>query len=119
LKKLIAISIRQPLVERILTGEKTEEFRGVPARIRGPVYLYATQRPLPLEEWKKTDGLADDLPLGAVVGTVEITDCRLCSNGDYAYTLANPKRLPRPVLPETEPRPIWFYPFGEDKRAKA
>ncbi|MDA8409599.1 MAG: hypothetical protein M0001_04305 [Treponema sp.] len=39
-----AISIRQPYVELILQGAKTEEYRSMPTNIRERVYLYASLR---------------------------------------------------------------------------
>jgi len=68
-----AISIRQPYVEQILTGDKTWEYRSQDTKIRERVYLYASNTPGPNAEWRKLRMEPGDLPTGKIVGTVEIT----------------------------------------------
>ncbi|MGH9621910.1 MAG: hypothetical protein ACRD45_19660 [Bryobacteraceae bacterium] len=65
------ISIRQPLVEQILTGTKKREFRSRPTRIRERVYLYATKK---LAEGAREMPALATLPKGRIVGSVEIAD---------------------------------------------
>ncbi|MEI8372183.1 MAG: SNF2-related protein [Planctomycetota bacterium] len=102
-EKLIGLSVRQPSAEEILTGEKTIEYRSIPAKIRGRIYVYASRY--------DGDGNGDDLPRGFVVGTVEIVDC-IGSGDQFEWILANPQRLPKPLPPVERPNPVWFYPFG-------
>lgn len=109
---LKALSIRQPHAERILRGLKTVEYRNSATKIRGRIYIYASN---------KLDGdaeLGDDLgvplkelPRGVVVGTVEIIDCTE-DDGQFEWHLANPVRLPEPIPPIEHPQPVWFHPFG-------
>jgi hypothetical protein len=55
---------------------------------------------------------AEEFALGAIVGSVEIVGCNRLKKGGYAWELARPKRLRRPVLPTAHPQPVWFFPFG-------
>jgi hypothetical protein len=107
---LRALSIRQRYAELILRGEKKAEYRTIPTRIRERVYIYASRKPGPQKGWVKVDKEPDELPVGVLVGTVEIVGCVM--NGDeYAWKLANPKRLRRLLTPENAPQPVWFRPF--------
>lgn len=108
-----AISIRQPWAEMILRGLKKNEFRSVPTNIRGRVYIYASLRPYMDEPWAWTrlNAKPEDLPVGKIVGTVEIVGCRRDSRYDrYAYGLARPKRLRRLRVAKNQPNPIWWIP---------
>lgn len=106
-----AISIRQPFVEQILTGQKPLEFRTVLTNIRERVYIYASLRPRTEPElWRDMTKTAADLPCGCIVGSVEIVDCKPHRNGGYAYKLANPKRLRQPLYAKNQPSPIFWYP---------
>ena len=105
-----AISIRQPFVEQILRGEKRAEYRSIPTNIRERIYLYASAKPHPNPSlWRSIDRAPGCLPAGAVVGTVEIVGCRW--NGrDYAYQLARPRRLRKPLKPRNRPQPVFWKP---------
>ena len=109
-----AISIRQPYVEAILRGVKKIEYRSVPTRIRGRVYLYASLKPGNPEYYDELGIEPGTLPTGLLVGTVEIVGCTGVP-GDYKWHLANPERLAQPLKPENQPQPVWFRPFREDK----
>ncbi len=110
-----ALSIRQPWAEQIMRGEKTIEFRGKPTNIRDTVYLYASLGRYPkYDELEIIDEVGfeiDDLPRGLIVGTVEIDDCEELDDGQYGWTLKNPKRLKKLLKPTQQPNPTWFYPF--------
>jgi ASCH domain-containing protein len=110
MKILRALSVRQPYAEQILRGTKKKEFRSVPTHIRERVYIYASKKPGPLQLFQDLRCEPGDLPTGVIVGTVEIVGCS-GSDGDYAYHLARPKRLARPLHPPRPPQPIWFRPF--------
>ncbi|MEZ5288334.1 MAG: ASCH domain-containing protein [Vicinamibacterales bacterium] len=108
-----AISIRQPWVEMILRGLKKNEFRSVPTNVRGRVYIYASLRPDEREPWAWTRlrTFPDRLPVGKIVGTVEIVGCRWDRRKGWgAYALARPKRLRRPRVARNQPNPIWWIP---------
>ena len=108
----LAISIRQPYVEQIFRGIKTDEYRSRPTNIRGRVYVYASLQPGQLKEFKRVDAEVGGLPTGVIVGSVEIAGCRYTARYQcYAYKLANPKRLTRPFRPTRRPQPMWFRPF--------
>jgi hypothetical protein len=75
MRKMRALSIRQPYAEQILRGRKRSEYRGRPTNIRERVYIYASLTPGYSEDWQKLKLEPGDLPTGVLVGTVEIKDC--------------------------------------------
>ncbi len=107
--KNLALSVRQPLAELIMTGEKKIEYRSVNTTIRGRVYVYASKTPRAdiFEEIGKEPG---DFDVGVLVGTVEIIDCKEKPTQYYWY-LADPQRLKKPRKPDNHPQPVWFKPF--------
>lgn len=125
----IALGIQQPWAELILRGVKTLEIRSQPTRQRRTIYLYASKRPSPLDAATAAARLhqieIESLPFGILVGTVEIVDCRPCTSkdqqgscvpatllkGQYAWQLAQPRRLAAPLAVRFMPYGIWFYPF--------
>ena len=105
-----AISIRQPYVELILRRRKTREYRSRPTNIRERVYLYASLRPAEWQ-WEKVRERPGELPVGVIVGTVEIVDCRWDGRAqNYAYILRHPKRLRRHLRPKGQPTPCFWRP---------
>ena len=100
------------MVEQILRGLKKKEYRGVPTRIRERVYLYASLTPGDsLADWRRIKRSPGQLPVGKILGTVEVVDCRW--NGRlrcYEYDLARPKRLKTPRTATNQPNPIWWRP---------
>ena len=109
-KPLRALSLRQPYAEAILLGKKSVEYRSRPTNIRERVYLYAAQKPGPENMWKKYKLELGSVPIGLLVGTVEVVGCKLI-DGQYHWKLARPKRLVRKIKPMNAPQPIWFRPF--------
>lgn len=107
-----ALSIRQPFVELILRRKKRAEFRSQPTRLRGRVWLYASKRPADHEpSWRKLGKTRTALPVGMIVGTVEIFDCRWDEREDsYAYVLRNPRRLRMPLVAINQPQPRFWIP---------
>jgi hypothetical protein len=107
-----AISIRQPWVELILSGEKQAEYRSRPTNIRGRVFIYASLTPAEtLTGWNKVGKQPGELPTGQIVGTVEIVDCvwdaeRKC----FAYILKKPERLAEPLFAKNQPQPVFWRP---------
>lgn len=126
---LIALGIRQPWAELILRGVKTIEVRSQHTNVRGPVYLYTSKRVAEIEPAEiairdhRLD--RDELPLGRIVGTVEIVDSQHCRAQDAAaccvprswlkdcvgWHLANPVRFEEPLSVRFLPYGVWFYPF--------
>ncbi|MDR2687713.1 MAG: methyltransferase domain-containing protein [Oscillospiraceae bacterium] len=105
-----ALTLWQPWAQYIVTGEKRVETRGWPTKIRGEIAVHAAKR-----KPDKTIRFAD-LPLGAIVGTVEIMDCVPIeelygsqydtplersygdwAQGRYGWILRNPKRFEMPI----------------------
>ncbi len=132
----IALAIQQPWAELILRGIKTLEIRSQPARLRGTIYLYASKRPSPLpaaevaaRRWKIEIA---SLPLGKLVGTIDLIDCRpsrpvdhqaACVpaellNGQFVYQLDRPQRFAAPRLVRFLPYGVWFYPFKRRPRVE-
>lgn len=108
-----ALSIRQPHAEAILRGVRKIEHRSGPTKVRGRIYVYASQSRYSavdeagmLEDYGIADVEADDLPRGVLVGTVELFDCK---DGDWH--VRNPERLDTFVKPKNHPQPVWFDPF--------
>jgi hypothetical protein len=114
-----AISIRQPFVELILRGSKRKEFRSRPTRVRGPVYIYASLKPNGhIPSWRKLGLLSEPLPMGVIVGTVEIVDCKPVTDGGYAWILKNPLRLRKHLKPKNQPQPSFWFPVFRNSRPK-
>ena len=106
----IAISIRQPWVELILTGRKTIEVRSWATQHRGELWLHAgtTRDSKLVRKFSFTEG---ELQFGALVGVCELRDCiefdkdswdlwrsQHLNEGDlngrlYAWLLGNPNRI--------------------------
>lgn len=109
-----AISIRQPYVEEILCGIKKYEYRSRQTHIRGRVFLYASKGKVDDQKrWNALGVEQGDLPLGMIVGSVEIVDCRYNKKLDcYEYKLKKPKRYRTHLVPEAQAQPLFFYPFG-------
>ena len=107
-----ALSVRQPFAEQIMRGMKKIEYRSRDTKIRGRVYIYASKTQGPEIVFKKMNAMPGDFPVGVLVGTVEIVNCK-GKEGDYKWHLANPKRLKKVRQPEGRPQPVWFKPFAE------
>jgi hypothetical protein len=107
-----AISIRQPWVELILRGEKVAEYRTLATKIREHVYIYASLKPADSPpDWRKLNKSPGDLPVGAIVGTVEIVDSQWDEqHGCFAYALRNASRLGSFLYPQNQPQPRFWRP---------
>jgi len=111
LKKLKAISIRQPWAWLIVNGHKDIENRIWAAKLRGPVLIHAGQSksdtiPEALAYIKRkyrVANLPDTFETGGIVGIAEITDCvrrhrSKWFHGPFGWTLDHARRLPfKPV----------------------
>lgn len=125
----IALGIQQPWAELILRGVKTVEIRSQPTAQRGTIYLYASKRLSPLRAAATAIKVhqidSDSLPVGMLVGSVEITGCRPARRNDhrpacvpaelvagqFAWELSAPRRLAAPLAVRFLPYGVWFYPF--------
>jgi hypothetical protein len=102
-----ALSIRQPFVEQILLGIKTEEYRSGRTHIRGRVYLYAGKKLAPVDGFAEED--AQQLPRGVIVGSIAIVDC-LEEKDCFAWELARPRRYRKPLVAHGVPQPGFWHP---------
>jgi hypothetical protein len=93
-----------------LRGTKSFEYRNRSTAIRERVYIYASLKPGPAEEFERMRLHPGHLPTGVLVGTVKIIDCS-GGPGDYKWHLAEPRRLQRLMRPTRQPQPAWFNPF--------
>ena len=113
-----ALSFRQPLADAVVAGLKTIDFRSLRTRHRGPLAIHASATYGPGERARLADlrrrrvRLDDPAParLGAIIGVVEVLDCRPAAAGDgrralvelpeagaWAYELAGARALAAPV----------------------
>jgi hypothetical protein len=105
-----ALSVKQPIPELILTGDKTEEYRSKLTHIRERVYLYAGKK------YHKdfpdfSEEKASMLPRGVILGSVEIVGCHEDKAEDcFVWELANPIRYPKPLVPLGVPQPGFWWP---------
>lgn len=107
----VALAVRQPYAELILVGKKRFEYRSVRTKKRERVYIYAAKQPLDdIRAWRAARAEPGTLPVGVIVGSVEITNCA-GRDGEYSWKLANPQRAKRAVKPKRMPQPIFFRPF--------
>jgi hypothetical protein len=108
-----ALSIRQPYVELILRGKKRQEYRSRPTHVRGRVYLYAGLKPGDYVWAARKYGVRcqpDSLPVGRIVGSVELVGCKLQRNGEYAWLLERPRRYRTALTPRNQPQPSFWKP---------
>jgi hypothetical protein len=125
-----ALTLQQPWVELILSGRKTLEVRSIGTRRRGRVLLYSSRRVSthPVARPMVADLSDTPLPLGRVVGSVEIIGCRAAVRGDapgacvawehlnglFVWELAGPLRWEEPLAADRVPYGVWFYPWGRE-----
>ncbi len=110
MSKTRALSVRQPYAEMIIRGEKKIEFRSRRTHIRGRVYIYASKQRANSEDFVEQKLLPSDLPVGCIIGTVEIVGCR-SARGEFEWDLENPRRFIRPLKPKKKGQPVFFYPY--------
>ena len=109
-----ALSIRPPWAWAILNATKDVENRTWKTSIRGAIAVHASQtmsRPYyesALQEIKKISPRTkappyDEMVRGAIVGLVDIIECKEHTNskwhisGHYGFVLANPRALREPI----------------------
>jgi hypothetical protein len=97
-----ALSIRPPLSELILLGEKTEEYRSRCTHIPERVYLCAGKILHKVENFPEEE--AEGLPRSVIVGSVDIIGCHEDEDG-FVWELASPRRYRNPLVPHGAPQP--------------
>ena len=106
LKKLRALSLRQPWAWLVVNGYKDIENRSWRTTHRGPLLIHAsltkTTLQADLRRVKEDYGIVvpENLEFGGVVGVVDVVDClkksgsRWHFRGSWGWVIANPRRLP-------------------------
>ena len=89
MKRMSALSLRQPNAEQVLRGKKDTEYRNMPTSKRERVYIYANNTPADRRAWDEIGLEPGDLPTRKLVGTVEIVGCRK-TKIEYEWDLAKP-----------------------------
>ncbi|MDV6373070.1 ASCH domain-containing protein [Deinococcus arenicola] len=93
-----ALSIRQPFVEQILSGEKNIEYRSWQIQEPGPLLLHASSIGAKPEDFDEAGIAPDTLPYGALVGIVDVVDCLWDEeNEEFEWLLAYPRRFSQPI----------------------
>ncbi len=106
-KIIKAITVRQPWATAIIECGKDIENRSWRTHFRGRVFIHAGRLDkegiLYFKENYPRKKLPEELPCGAIIGSVEIVDCVDSSKskwfeGEYGFVLKNPVRIdPIPV----------------------
>jgi hypothetical protein len=110
LAKLSALSVRQPWAWLIVSGFKDIENRSWHIRCPRTLLIHAGLNHTDFdddeaERLERRHGIRipDEMPIGAVVGVVDVVDCverhssKWFEPGGFGWVLANPRRLkPRP-----------------------
>jgi hypothetical protein len=98
-----ALTVRQPWASLIIEGRKTIENRSKPTKHRGLLVIHAGLRTKhdALDKYRRLLKNADDLPSGAILGTVDVVDCiegarsRWAEPGYYHWVAGRPATLPQ------------------------
>lgn len=96
------LTVRQPWASLIVAGFKDVENRTWPTNYRGRLGIHAGSRveEEALDEYGHL--LEDELPLGALVGSVDLIDCvrgsssQWATRGQWHWILEAPRKLARP-----------------------
>lgn len=125
----IALAVQQPWAELIVRGIKTIEIRSTTARVREPIYIYASRRPSVLSDAavaaERFGADLDALPRGVIVGMARLVECRPATSEDSdaacvgpdllagrtAWRFTDPLKFNEPLAARFQPYGIWFYPF--------
>lgn len=92
----LALSVRQPWGHRILFEGKDIENRDRRTKVRGTIFVHSA---LTIEDEGQELAERLRLPVGGLIGTVDIVNCVSESDsewffGPYGYVLANPRPMP-------------------------
>lgn len=128
-----AITVRQPWAWAIMNAGKDIENRNWKTHFRGKVALHAA---LGMTRDEYENGCEyikrispklripayEDLARGAIIGTIEITDCVKDSEsrwfeGDFGFVIARPKKLNKPI-PCKGALSFWNLPQSIEYRIK-
>ena len=112
---IVALSIRQPWTELILSGHKTIEVRSWPTKYRGELWLHAGKK-TDINALARFNFSGKNISIGAILGKCELIDCvefndltwehwrtehlneGILTNKRFAWLLRNPVRVtPQPM----------------------
>ena len=114
---LRALSVQQPWVDLILSGEKNIEYRSRRMREMGPLLLHASKT-IKQENFARVGMEAEigSLPYGALVGVVDVVDVVAVEGQDglFEWRLAHPRRFAMPI-PYSGAAGIFRVPMKEIK----
>ncbi len=68
------LTIKQPWASLIIEGYKRFEFRSWKTKYRGDLLIHAGKS-IDREAYERLKGYLKDMPLGKIIGKVELTDC--------------------------------------------
>lgn len=127
-----AITIKQPWASLIVSGLKDIENRSWKTNFRGRVLIHAgetvskngwremNQRQIDVAASTKMMGaIFNELPFGAIIGSVEIVGCVQnhpsiwAEKGAWNWVLANPVMFPEPITGVKGKLSFWNYDCGE------
>ena len=123
-----AVTIKQPWASLIAAGLKDIENRSWKTNYRGRVLIHAAAAPVKeglaalnnkqlfeLMNRENWDTEFENLPNGAIVGSVEIVDCvqnhpsKWAQEGFWHWVLANPVLFPKPITGVKGKLSFWEY----------
>jgi hypothetical protein len=90
------LSIRQPWAKLVVIGWKPVEYRSWSTEYRGPVAIHAARtldQPLDILTREYGPAFVRDLPVGVIVGIVELVDVIEYGERDYGFVLRKPRRI--------------------------
>lgn len=76
-----ALSLKQPFAILVVEGRKTIELRVWNTKLRGPFLVHASRTPFK-DQYEKFGYKKDSLPLGAIIGVVNLLDVKEYSTSD-------------------------------------
>lgn len=115
------LTVRQPWASAIFLAGKNVENRSWPVDYRGRLWIHAASK---LDAAAVDDArlvyLLEELPMGVVIGSVELVDVvrrhrsRWAERGAFHWLLADPVLLDTPVPRRGRPGLTWFDPRSLD-----
>lgn len=127
-----ALTVKQPWAELIVAGIKDIENRTWRINYRGRVLIHSALSVVPREDLlvyplpalKRAIGESceceDEYQTGAIIGSVEITDCVMnhpsewAERGVWNWVLSNPQKYEKPIRNVRGKLSIWEYPLPTD-----
>ena len=102
----------------VWTSQQSVPYRTNDPRSRAPGFIHFpgsdADRHRVLGDPRLVSAIAKALPVGLIVGSVEITGCERDDEGDcYAYSLERPERLQAFLKPVNQPQPKFWIPRFE------